>query len=457
MVVNADYKINHKSIDADLEKFENKTPIWRIGDSWKYNVKSVNKFNFDDYFELNVEDLLFTVIDDVSDLYKVGFEGNVTGGFNYFPFSKLYYQGKINGYEMINKSSLEISKIIANIYSTTTLPWIGKTSATIGVSITFDPGFTCISFPLYVGKSWTRPSTHVSVDYNINLLQSTTSKHYEHLIPGRTLVCTAKESIIVEACKYEAFKICDNFGLVETYYDTTVGNIVKIHGSDPDNFINLNMELVSTNYSPPESPGKPNKPTGPVVGDPGEIYSFCSQATDPENDQLFYWFDWGDDTNSGWLGPYDSEKTVCADHIWIENGFYLVRVKAKDINGNQGPWSDSSIINVGKEEDNQEPYVEITKPQEHSIYINNIKIGALFMPLKTIIIGNLEIKVEASDKQSGIDRVEFLINGIIKKTDSTEPYLCKFDESSGTHTIEVVAYDGACNSANDSTTVIKLF
>ena len=29
-------------------------------------------------------------------------------------------------------------------------------------------------------------------------------------------------------------------------------------------------------------------------------------STNPDGDNIFYLFDWGDDTNSGWIGPYKS-------------------------------------------------------------------------------------------------------------------------------------------------------
>jgi hypothetical protein len=33
-------------------------------------------------------------------------------------------------------------------------------------------------------------------------------------------------------------------------------------------------------------------------------------------DEIYYLFDWGDGTDIGWLGPYDSVDTVTASHTW---------------------------------------------------------------------------------------------------------------------------------------------
>ncbi|MCD6108537.1 MAG: hypothetical protein J7J89_03585, partial [Thermoplasmata archaeon] len=56
--------------------------------------------------------------------------------------------------------------------------------------------------------------------------------------------------------------------------------------------------------------------------------------------------DWGDGTNSGWLGPYNSGETVEASHSWSEKGEYSIKVKAKDINGLESEWSDPLVISM---------------------------------------------------------------------------------------------------------------
>jgi hypothetical protein len=65
---------------------------------------------------------------------------------------------------------------------------------------------------------------------------------------------------------------------------------------------------------------------------------------DPDGDDILYMFDWGDGTNSGWLGPYASGITITASHKWTSSGIYLVKVKAKDIYGSESGWSDSLTV-----------------------------------------------------------------------------------------------------------------
>jgi len=93
-------------------------------------------------------------------------------------------------------------------------------------------------------------------------------------------------------------------------------------------------------------PNKPEKPTGPAAGKPGVSYTYTSSAVDPDGDNVYYWFDWDDGTSSGWKGPYNSGATVSVSHVWSSAGTYQVRVKAKDIHGEESPWSDPLSVSM---------------------------------------------------------------------------------------------------------------
>lgn len=77
-----------------------------------------------------------------------------------------------------------------------------------------------------------------------------------------------------------------------------------------------------------------------------QLYTYSSSTTDPEDEQVSYWFDWGDDTNSGWVGPFDSGDTGSATHTWLKMGKYEIKVKAKDIHGMESAWSDPLPIKM---------------------------------------------------------------------------------------------------------------
>jgi opacity protein-like surface antigen len=92
----------------------------------------------------------------------------------------------------------------------------------------------------------------------------------------------------------------------------------------------------------------PLKPTinGPISGKVNNEYPYTSSTTDPEGNQVFYWFDWADGTNSGWLGPYNSGEECSAFHTWTLKGNYEIKVKAKDIYGAESSWSEPLPITM---------------------------------------------------------------------------------------------------------------
>ena len=91
---------------------------------------------------------------------------------------------------------------------------------------------------------------------------------------------------------------------------------------------------------PCESSNPPNKPalTGPTRGKVNEVYTYTATATDPDGDDIYYLFDWGDGTTSGWLGPYESGVQESASHSWSEQETYTIKAKAKDTNDAESGW-----------------------------------------------------------------------------------------------------------------------
>ncbi len=103
----------------------------------------------------------------------------------------------------------------------------------------------------------------------------------------------------------------------------------------------------------------PNKPTitGPTSGKTGNSYTYSASTTDPDGDQIYYLFDWDDGSDSGWKGPYNSGQTASVSHVWIVQGTYQIKVKAKDINGAEGVWSDPLPISMPRNKAINTPFL----------------------------------------------------------------------------------------------------
>ncbi len=93
-------------------------------------------------------------------------------------------------------------------------------------------------------------------------------------------------------------------------------------------------------------PSKPTKPSGSSQGSIGSNYTYSSMSIDTDEDQIYYHFDWGDGTNSSWLGPYVSGTTCYATHMWNQKNIYQVKVIAKDVNDAESEWSDPLPVSM---------------------------------------------------------------------------------------------------------------
>ena len=67
-------------------------------------------------------------------------------------------------------------------------------------------------------------------------------------------------------------------------------------------------------------------------------------TTDPDESIIWYSIDWGDNTNTGWIGPYDSDKEITLSHTWSQKGKYTIRCKAKDPYDAESEWSEFKVI-----------------------------------------------------------------------------------------------------------------
>jgi hypothetical protein len=97
-----------------------------------------------------------------------------------------------------------------------------------------------------------------------------------------------------------------------------------------------------------KAPLKPVIISGPDEGKFGEEYTYTAKTTDPQNDQVYYLWDWGDGTDSGWIGPYNSGAECEASNTWIGEGDYNIKVKAKDSEDHESEWSNPFPITMPK-------------------------------------------------------------------------------------------------------------
>ena len=89
----------------------------------------------------------------------------------------------------------------------------------------------------------------------------------------------------------------------------------------------------------------PNSPdiVGPSQGNEGIEYTFEFSAEDPDGHDVFYYISWGDNTNTGWLGPFSSGEKISKNHSWTKKEKYIIKAIAKDVYDVQGEWGEFEI------------------------------------------------------------------------------------------------------------------
>jgi hypothetical protein len=93
-------------------------------------------------------------------------------------------------------------------------------------------------------------------------------------------------------------------------------------------------------------PKKPNL-DGPKLIRINKEYEYTSYGGDTDGNTYYWFFDWDDGTNSGWIGPFKPEMTFNMTHIWTNKGSYNIKVRYKE-DGIISPWSDSLSIVLSK-------------------------------------------------------------------------------------------------------------
>lgn len=93
-------------------------------------------------------------------------------------------------------------------------------------------------------------------------------------------------------------------------------------------------------YTPPNNqPNIPMRPFGLRFGRTGRNYAYLAKTNDPDGDDVYYRWDWGDGNMTGWIGPYGSGLVMGRFNSYAQPGTYFIKVKARDSHGAESDWS----------------------------------------------------------------------------------------------------------------------
>jgi hypothetical protein len=203
----------------------------------------------------------------------------------------------------------------------------------------YTPDPTTDPTPTYTGSATVQPLTNNNPHGPGNDVTTNTIGGVEFRVDGGTWMYVNPDDgnydEAVETFTFTTPPLSIGTHTIEVYAANSIGNADATPASDT-------ITIIAGN-NPPD---KPSTPSGPASGKILTSHSYTSSATDTELEQVYLWFEWGDGTNSGWVGPYNSGQTGSANKMWILPGNYEIKVKAKDTNNAESVWSDPLTVTM---------------------------------------------------------------------------------------------------------------
>jgi len=122
---------------------------------------------------------------------------------------------------------------------------------------------------------------------------------------------------------------------------TNIGVIVLTNGEFGNQaMIEILIELFDFAENMP-----PNEPIidGPASGKTRIKYDYIFVTSDPEEHNVSYFIDWGDNTTSDWSDFVTSGAEITLTHKWSKQGSYTIKAKAKDSYDAESDWSEFEV------------------------------------------------------------------------------------------------------------------
>ena len=77
---------------------------------------------------------------------------------------------------------------------------------------------------------------------------------------------------------------------------------------------------------------------------------------DPDGDKVYYKWEYKEGVTTDWVGPYESGHVCTQTFKWTSKGSYTIRVKAKDVYGQESAWSEPLVVSMPKGMESSSPW-----------------------------------------------------------------------------------------------------
>jgi C1A family cysteine protease len=120
---------------------------------------------------------------------------------------------------------------------------------------------------------------------------------------------------------------------------------------------------------PNHLPAKPSKPEGTTEGQRWKAYTYKFTASDPDDDTIKYYIDWGDGNTSHTEDYVKSGETISMEYTWMDSGTYEVKYMVKDEHGLESEESDPLSVHMPKNKAIEPALMKIL--ESHSLHFLN--------------------------------------------------------------------------------------
>lgn len=215
-----------------------------------------------------------------------------------------------------------------------------------------------------------------------------------------------------------------------------------------DEFFNIGTDRSNAVFSINNFATQTPHITGPSQGGDEISFSFTAVASHPDDEQIYYNWDWGDGNQTGFLGPYNSGVPMTRNYTWVNHGVYDIRVKARYSGGSESNWSAIHTMVIADQ-------INFSNVQLGHIYFKLFSFNRSFIfsdflrRLGVVIIltsHEMELQGNATDivksvtfnaeNQLRLESMEIIDDN------SSDGFSCKMNVTWGVYTLNITAYDG---------------
>ncbi len=170
----------------------------------------------------------------------------------------------------------------------------------------------------------------------------------EYPDPGENILFDASistdpdENIILYEWDWDNDGVYDESNTIPTtthIFEETEVYPVTLQVIDEHSSNETKTQLVKVGNRPPEKPDI----IGPTEGRTARYYTYNVTPIDPDSDEVYIRWDWGNGDTTGWKGPYISGEVISEHYIWNKKGTYIIKAQIKDEVDAESEWGELEV------------------------------------------------------------------------------------------------------------------